>query len=40
MIVTIEDVRHGKPEPEGYNKAWLEAVDQIGIENYYERVEL
>jgi len=30
----------GSKPTEGYNKAWLEAVDQIGIENYYERVEL
>src|SRR5205823_11008384 len=25
---------------EGYNKAWLEAVDKIGIENYYERLHI
>jgi tetratricopeptide (TPR) repeat protein len=30
----------GSEPTEGYNKAWLEAVNQTGIENYYERLEL
>ena len=30
----------GSEPTEGYNRAWLEAVNKIGIENYYERLEL
>ena len=30
----------GSAPTEGYNKAWLEAVEKIGIENYYERLDL
>jgi tetratricopeptide (TPR) repeat protein len=30
----------GSTPTEGYNRAWLEAVEKIGIENYYERLDL
>ena len=30
----------GSTPTEGYNQAWLEAVDKIGIENYYERLDM
>jgi hypothetical protein len=30
----------GSTPTEGYNKAWLEAVEKIGIENYYERLDM
>jgi hypothetical protein len=30
----------GSKPTEGYNRAWLEAVDKIGIENYYERLDM
>ena len=30
----------GSKPTEGYNRAWLEAGDKIGIENYYERLDL
>jgi hypothetical protein len=30
----------GSKPTEGYNWAWLEAVDQIGIENHYEHLDL
>ena len=30
----------GSEPSEGYNKAWLDAVRRIGIDNYYERLEL
>ncbi len=30
----------GSAPTEGYNRSWLEAVDKIGIENYYERLDL
>jgi hypothetical protein len=30
----------GSAPTEGYNRSWLEALDKIGIENYYERLDL
>jgi hypothetical protein len=30
----------GSNPTEGYNRAWLEAVEKIGIENYYERLDM
>jgi len=32
VLVAIEDVRHGKPDPEGYNKAFEELNDEFDAE--------